>query len=236
MYSSPSRVLSLAATLFITLSSAALIAQEPVAHSTTQSTAAYGNCPSPSTPGVHVCWPSPSGGSAIQSPMQVIASATGGDGSVSRIELWSDGKKIGQASGNLFDQAVNISSGTHRITLVEVDSVGAYVKSTPFTIDIQGSTLDNQCAAPSSPGVNVCYPAVGSCHTAGWTTVVAAGTGASGTVARMELWVNGVKLANFAGNAINTNLYLPDFDKLTIVEVDSKGAYVKSATTTLLSC
>jgi hypothetical protein len=68
-------------------------------------------------------------------------------------------------------------------------------------------------------------------------TVVAAGTGASGTVSRMELWLNSTKLANFPGNHINTSFsYIPDFNKITIIEVDSQGHYIKSAPITLLSC
>ena len=197
------------------------------------STAAYGNCPAPTSAGVHVCWPV---GTEIGSPVQVIASATGAGGPVNHIELWDSGKKVTQSPGSLFDKPVQLSTGPHRLTLVEVDSTGAHVNSTPLTLTVDYNSLPNQCAAPGMPGVNVCIPAYGSCHTAGYTTVVAAGTGASGTVARMELWVNGVKLANFPGSTINTNLYLPDYDKLTIVEVDSKGAYVKSQTITILSC
>ena len=208
-------------------------AQEPTATSTTQSTAPYGNCPAPGTPGVHVCWP---GSGEIQSPVQIIASATGGDGTVNHIELWVDGKKTDQSAGNLFDKAVQLSSVTHRVVLVEVDSAGSYVKSSPLSLSIVGSTLGTQCAAPSSPGVNVCSPAPGSCNLQGWTTVVATGTGASGTVARMELWYAGMKLANFAGNSINTNIFLQDFKNLTIVEVDSNGAFVKSTPTQIQFC
>lgn len=200
------------------------------------SAAAYGNCPVPAKAGVHVC--APAGGSPIEiaAPFQLIASASGADGAVNHIELWADGKKVTQSSGSLFDEAIDLPSGTHRITLVEVDDTGHYVKSAPFEIDIQGNTLANRCTPSSTPGVNVCIPQPGSCHTAGWTTIVAAGTGASGKVARMELWENGVKLANFAGNAINTNLFLPDYAKITIVEVDSSGGYSKSAPITILSC
>jgi hypothetical protein len=42
----------------------------------------------------------------------------------------------------------------------------------------------------------------------------------------MELWSGGVKLANFPGNTIHTNLYLPDFSTVTIVEVDSAGGLI----------
>jgi len=49
----------------------------------------------------------------------------------------------------------------------------------------------------------------------------------------MELWINGVKVANFPGNHINTNLSIGSFGtysvEITVVEVDSNGNYIKSA-------
>jgi hypothetical protein len=49
-----------------------------------------------------------------------------------------------------------------------------------------------------------------------WVTVLAAAKGNSGTVSRMELWVNGGKIANFPGDRINTNLFLQDLSTVTI--------------------
>jgi hypothetical protein len=152
------------------------------------------------------------------------------------MEVWVDFVKVKQASGNLFDAPVNLNSGTHRLVVVERDTTGAFTKSAPITVSIQGSTGGQPCAPPGSPGVNVCDPLIGSCHTSPWTTIIASGTGASGSVHRMELWSSGVKLANFLGDAINTNLYLPDFSTVTIVEVDSAGASIKSPRITLQSC
>jgi hypothetical protein len=89
---------------------------------------------------------------------------------------------------------------------------------------------------PGGPGVNVCAPIRGSCHTSAWVTVLAAAKGNSGTVSRMELWVNGGKVANFPGDRINTNLFLQDFSTVTIYEVDSKGGSIKSAPIVVQSC
>ena len=65
---------------------------------------------------------------------------------------------------------------------------------------------------------------------------VATAKGKSGTVSRMELWVNGGKIANFPGNRINTNLFIQDFNTVTIYEVDSKGGFIKSAPIVVQSC
>jgi hypothetical protein len=89
---------------------------------------------------------------------------------------------------------------------------------------------------PPGPGVNVCEPMSGSCHTTAWVSVVAAAKGQRGTVNRMELWVNGGKIANFPENRINTNLFIQDFKTVTIYEMDSKGGFIKSAPIILQSC
>lgn len=200
-------------------------------------TAAYGGCSAPAQAGVHVCFPAGPPGFFAASPMQVIAAGTGGGGPVKLMEVFVDGKKVAQASGNLFDAPITIATGQHTLTVVELDTTGSYKKSTRQTLVVDNSTAGEVCTAPGSPGVNVCIPQPGSCHTAAYSTFVAAGTGASGTVSRMELWVNGTKLANFPGNRINTNFsFLPDFDQVTIIEVDSKGAYIKSTPIVLQSC
>jgi hypothetical protein len=166
----------------------------------------------------------PSPGIAIGSPWQVIASGTGAHGSVKVMEIWLDGKKIGQATGNLFDEPLDLPFGSHQLTAVELDTTGHYLKSAPYWVDVLGSGA-GPCRPPSSLGVNVCAPTVNTCHTTDYVSISAAGTGASGKVSRMELWVSGVKIANFAGDTINTNLFVSDFGAVTIIEVDSKGAY-----------
>ena len=220
------------------LLTASVTAQDATTNSSSLATsAAYGGCSAPTGAGVHVCYPAGPPGFFTSSPMQVIAAGTGGGGPVKLMEVFVDGKKVAQASGNLFDAPITIATGQHTLTVVELDTTGSYKKSTRQTLVVDGSTANEVCTAPGSPGVSVCIPQPGSCHTAAYTTIVATGTGASGTVSRMELWVNGTKLANFPGNRINTNIsFLPDFDKITIIEVDSKGAYIKSTPIVLQSC
>jgi hypothetical protein len=194
---------------------------------------AYGGCPAPSREGVKIC--APYAGSSIDAPFQVIASGTSGRAQVRLMELWADGKKITETAGSPFDQPVTLGVGTHRLTLIELDSTGAFAKSTPLEVTVEGNDGET-CPLPAGPGVNVCEPMRGSCHTTSWVTVLAAAKGKSGTVSRMELWVNGGKIANFPGNRINTNLFIQDFSTVTIFEVDSKGGSIKSAPIILQSC
>jgi hypothetical protein len=198
---------------------------------------AYGNCPAPTQSGVSVCSPAKyQAPTALASPFQVIASATGGRGEVKRIELWADGSKLLEVGGNVLNQPVTLPQGSHEITLVEVDSTGFYVKSDHIQLDIW--LVENEsCDPPPGPGVHVCEPPQpNGCHTSPWSTIVAAGTGVNGPVVRMELWLGNVKIANFPGNRINTNLELPDYRYATIVAVDSKGGFVKSPPFLIWGC
>ena len=88
------------------------------------------------------------------------------------------------------------------------------------------------CAAPASPGVHVCAPATGQTVTSP-VNFVAAGTGASGAVNHLELWVDGHKLGNYNGSTLNASVALANGShSAMVIEVDSKYAYIKSAAVT----
>jgi hypothetical protein len=190
----------------------------------------YGGCAAPQTAGVSLCQP-PSfyQTGQVSSPFQVIASATSSTAAVQLMQLWVDGQKFAQSSGSLFNQAVTLSEGSHQFTAVEIDATGFYLKSTPFSVVVTGNNQHEFCPPPGEPGVNVCTPQMGACITQPFMSILAGGRGASGTVSRMELLKDGVVIANFAGNQINTGLVVMGGDKLTIIEVDTKGA-TKSTT------
>jgi len=123
------------------------------------SSPAYGNCPAPKSAGVNLCLPSPALTATyldMVSPLQVIATGTGGHGPVKLMELWADGKKLGQVAGNLFDEPITLSPATHQLTVVELDTTGHYLKSPPVSVQITGSSVGEACSAPTSPGVNFC--------------------------------------------------------------------------------
>jgi hypothetical protein len=194
---------------------------------------AYGGCPAPPTEGAKFC--APYNNSAIDAPFQVIASGTSGRGQVKTMELWADGKKVTQTSATPLDEPITLPAGTHELTAIEVDSTGAHANSTHLTVTVEGNDGET-CPLPAGPGVNVCEPMLSSCHTTAWVTVLAAAKGRSGMVSRMELWVNGGKIANFPGDWINTNLFIQDFSTVTIYEVDSNGGVIKSAPIVVQSC
>ncbi len=181
-------------------------------------------CSAPSSPGVTVC--SPTQGEVTTSPVTFTAAGTGASGTVNHLELWVDGTKIGNYSGATMNASVTLASGSHTATVIEVDSKGADVKSTPVSFKV-GS--EGACTAPSSPGVHVCSPTPGE-TTSSPVTLTAAGKGASGAVNHLELWVDGKKIGNYSGATMNANVALAaGSHSATVIEVDSKGAYVKSS-------
>ncbi|MGA2352621.1 MAG: FG-GAP-like repeat-containing protein [Terracidiphilus sp.] len=181
-------------------------------------------CSAPASPGVNVC--SPTQGESVASPVTVIASGTGASGSVNHLELWIDGTKIGNYSGATMNASVPLAVGSHALTVIEVDSNWNYVKSTVVNITVGGTS--GGCAAPNAPGVNVCSPTQGETVSSP-LTVTAAGTGASGTVNHLELWIDGTKIGDYSGATMNAKVPLPvGSHAVTVIEVDSKGAYIKS--------
>src|ERR1700754_3135366 len=67
----------------------------------------YGNCAPPQSAGVQICAPLTSGNATIiGTPFQLIAYGTGARAPVANMQVWVDGAKVNQATGNVFDAPV----------------------------------------------------------------------------------------------------------------------------------
>jgi len=114
-------------------------------------------------------------------------------GKMRKLELWVDGKKIGEQRHdwgdhyNFFNLNTTLAAGSHRATYYAAD-VDNRLQRTDFSFSVGSSST---CSAPSSAGVHVCKPANGS--TVGSPVAVQAAATITGTLARMEVWVDGVK-------------------------------------------
>jgi len=124
-----------------------------------------------------------------------------------KVEVWIDGKKAsenlkGWSHYSFLDDKYSIAPGSHTVTVFSAgwDNL---LQSMTFPLTV-GST---QCASPPSPGLNVCSPlnnATVNASVLAW----ASGT-VTGTVARMEVWVDGVKkFSTFGSNTLKTKLSL----------------------------
>jgi hypothetical protein len=114
-------------------------------------------------------------------------------GKMRKLELWVDGKKIGEQRHDwgdhytFFNLSSTLAAGSHEGTYYAAD-VDNRLQRSDFGFSVGSSSA---CSAPSSAGVHVCKPANGS--TVGSPVAVQASATISGTLARMEVWVDGVK-------------------------------------------
>lgn len=91
-------------------------------------------CSPPVNPGVHVC--APLAGHTYASPVAMIAAGRAAHGSVNLMELWIDGHKIGDFSGNEINTPVSLPAGNHAATMIELDTTGAFIKSAPVSFTV----------------------------------------------------------------------------------------------------
>ncbi len=183
-----------------------------------------GPCSPPSSPGAILCSPGP--GSTDSSPVLFTGAGTGASGSVNHLELWIDGNKIGDFPGSTMSASVPLANGSHTATLVEVDSASKFIKSSPVTFTVGGPP---PCTLPSSPGAILCTPEPGSTNSSP-VSFTGAGTGASGSVNHLELWVDGNKIGDFPGSTMSASVPLATGSHTaTLVEVDSASNFIKSS-------
>ncbi len=173
-------------------------------------------CPYLTGTGLNVCLPAKSG--TGPSPVQVLASYKAAVQPAQRIEVWADGKKLFQEYGDLLNNSVALSTGTHSISVVGVDATGKYV-TTNETYTVMAS-----CAAPSTAGVKICTPASGSTVSSP-VQVSAAAKAASGlTLTALRLYVDNQSLYTQNGSALYTTVSLAKgTHKLVVVAYESNG-------------
>ncbi|MFL6428227.1 MAG: FG-GAP repeat domain-containing protein [Acidobacteriaceae bacterium] len=138
--------------------------------------------------GIRICTP----GASAASPVTFSIGAAGPT-PMRTAAVWVDGKKVFEQLAHAFsnysflDASIPLAAGSHAITIYGTGWDDTLQKKS-FTLTVGGGST---CTAPTSPGVNVCKPANGSMVSSP-VQVLAAST-ISGTLARMELWVDGVK-------------------------------------------
>jgi hypothetical protein len=90
-----------------------------------------------------------------------------------------------------------LSNSTHKLYAYTVTSGGiTSIPGSPYTIAATPNALvvvptSTACSAPASDGVHICSPTGGS--TVSSPVLVEASSTVTGTIARMELWIDGVK-------------------------------------------
>jgi hypothetical protein len=154
--------------------------------------------------GISICSP----GATASSPVTFSIGAAGPT-PMRTAAVWVDGKKVNEQLAHAFsnysflDASLPLAAGSHAITIFGTGWDNTLQKKT-FTLTVGAS---GTCSAPASPGVNVCKPVNGS--TVSSPVQVQAASTITGTFARMELWVDGVKkYTETSSKTLNTSISL----------------------------
>ncbi len=169
---------------------------------------------------------SPANGATFTAPasVTVTADAADSDGTIAKVEFFSNGTKVGEDTTAPYSFTVtNASAGSYTLTARAIDSAGAVVTSAPVGITV--------AAANSSPTVSITSPANNAAFTAGDTVNIAAdASDPDGTVAKVEFFSNGTKLGedttapySFAWANVAAGSY-----SLTAKATDNAGAVTTS--------
>jgi hypothetical protein len=148
----------------------------------------------------------PGNGSSFASPVSVQAAANV-TGTIARMEVWVNGVKDYSTVGSTsLNTTLNLASGSNeRFDFYAVNTAGTKWEKTVYAT--VGTGGGGSCSAPSTPGVTVCKPVNGS--TIGSPVSVQAVSTVTGTIARMEVWVDGVKkYSTFGSTTLSTSLSL----------------------------
>ena len=165
----------------------------------------FPTCAAPNTAvGIAQC--SPTAGSTVNSPVNFAIGAAAPE-PIRKVELWADGhKKLEQFAGafsnyGFLNASVPLAAGSHRIVVIASGWDNAQ-QSKVSTLNVSASS----CSAPSSAGVHICSPASGSSVSS--PVQVQATAKVTGTIANVQLWVDGVKKFTAPGNTLNASISL----------------------------
>lgn len=146
----------------------------------------FGPCRYPNeAQGFYFCAPGTQSGSTSW-----FKAAVNSYGQLRKIELWVDGKKVSEQhhtwdQHGYFSWSGAFAPGTHLASFYAADVDNRLQR---YTISFN---VAPSCSAPSSYGVHVCSPVNGSTDSAPVEAVATAKV--PGTLARMEIWIDGAK-------------------------------------------
>ena len=124
---------------------------------------------------------------------------------------------------SFLDTSVPIAAGSHRITVLGTGWDGT-VQKKAFTLTVSGTS----CSVPSSAGIHICAPASGSSVSS--PVQIQATSKVTGTIAHMQLWVDGVKKFTSASTTLTTSISLAaGTHRFAIVATNTAGQKWQSA-------
>ncbi|HYG76519.1 MAG TPA: Ig-like domain-containing protein [Planctomycetota bacterium] len=132
----------------------------------------------------------PANGASYNAPATVslAATATDGDGFVTKVEFYANGILVGTDTTSPYSFSwTNVRAGTYSVTARAIDNLGAARTSAAISITVNGTN--------AAPSVALTSPANGASFTAPASVTLAANASDSdGTIAKVEFFANGTLL------------------------------------------
>lgn len=162
--------------------------------------ALWSNCPYPASGNsIGIAYPASGNRISLCSPALMSGNQVNFNASahsnrdLRKMEVWVDGTKLGEQyntweSNAYFSLSAELAPGTHSGTYYAADWDNTLLQ---YNFNF---TVPSDCSAPTSPGVNICAPTDGSSISSpSQSVLVQATSNITGTLARMEIWVDSVK-------------------------------------------
>ncbi len=196
----------------------------------TTSSGHFDSCSLPaSSRGIHVC--RPGSGATVTSPVRLTAAANWFQ-TLRKLEVWIDGAKVGEEhfgwdKSAWFELTRQLATGSHTATFFSAGYDNLLQKKS-VTFTVSGT---QSCSHPSTVGIHVCSPVNKSIDSS--PVLAQAAATVSGTIARMEVWVDGVKKFTASGTTtLKTSLSLPSGShKFTFYAINTAGTKISSSVT-----
>ncbi|HEY9047353.1 MAG TPA: glycosyl hydrolase family 18 protein, partial [Ohtaekwangia sp.] len=173
-------------------------------------------------PTVSITAPSNGTTVAVNASVVVNATATDSNGSITKVEFYLDGTKVGEDTSSPYSYTVaSVAAGNHTIQAKATDNAG-----NTATASVSISASNN-----ASPVVSITSPANGASFTAGSSITIAANaTDRDGTISKVEFYQGTTKLGEDASSPYSyawTNAAAGSYS-LTAKATDNSGATTTS--------
>jgi ribosomal protein L11 len=163
---------------------------------------------------------SPTDGASFITPARITiqATASDSDGSVTNVQFFDGNTSLGNVSSSPFNLSVNLAAGSHALTAVASDNVGA-TKETPLPVTVTVTTNSLPTVAITSPtdGASFITPAT--------ITIEVAASDADGSVTNVQFFDGNTSLGDVSSSPFNLSVSLAvGSHALTAVASDNLGA------------
>jgi hypothetical protein len=151
----------------------------------------------------------PGDGATIVGSVHLIASASENE-AVSQTQVWDNGVKLG-VYGSQVDAIYNLAPGSHRTTVLDLDSSYKVIHQAAVTYTVQSLVNGIQILSPT-PNQTISMSTVN----------IVAHANESVPVSQIQVWDNGVKLGRYPGDNVNQYFTLAQgYHTMTVMDLDN---------------